>query len=1279
MRTTGRLVPAFVALVLLLNGVPTPAEANRARSTAGETPSRLLFDETRYTTEDCASLRLVDPAANTNPAGIEEVPVSVHSERGDAEGMTLLETGENTGEFESQSCLAVLATEFQESQDGILQVNPGDILAAVQVDNDAPRSIDLALVSGGTPSGDFAIAVDPAVLPEGLPTETDSGVEGEPPLPLAAVEDPEGRVALFGTDQGVYRAVSNEELNALDARLETRVLNELQIPIPNEENPDAEEELATFTLLRFDPPTIDKDQTEFLMEKLGFKGTYTFSSQQAADLFATIVEEQLTGTAIGPSTMLLGHSAPVSNEGVHPDAFTTTWYDSNAVTSRVRAKEGLALMAVADHTAPVGTAILDGGFGGPGDYPAPWPAGFNNPDFGVPFNTASRCDVNAVGIPFCGPGAAAGVNPLTCTGGSPCPWHGLAMFSAAGARLNNGFGSTGSGGLVVRPMLYKVGLPYLTPVAGAIVRATTDGARVINLSSGFPCAAVLVDICSPGGALAISLVAGAVCPILALIPVFGGLACHAIISLAWGLVAATSALDASLVFAEASGVVVVASAGNDGRNATSDRIVPCTMRLVVCVGNLAGGTSDLVAAASSNFGPAIDIWAPGTAVPVTPDPTMMPPPSANIGSSFGTSPAAAFISGVVANIRSINPGLGAPAVRAVLAASRCNAAGPGRLDGTTCVVSAAPLLAPVGYVDVLETVRRARASAGLSTLVPCTGGWDEPRPPGAADDGPASAVILGLGGTPAGGTVTRTGNLSIHAFPTDEDWMQFQAPSFGAPTTDMTVRLSTSAPTTGVLRLELFRVSGATRNLLASQTSVGGVATFRFLFTAGLTYHLRVTAVGPVAVNDACYGSTVAVTVHGAGPAADRFEPNNSGGSPANLGVVNDSHVHHSSNGTQTEERWSKRLTGLSLHSTSDSDFYIVRLPDPQDSADGGHASIQECGIDVGTGFRGDVLYEGAAVVRATIPAGGQGRLDTFDPTNPSRTFGSSLDCPRVALGSPFRLGVSFVTVAGQTQPTNYDLDIEYKIRITRRMPQWLSEYLQLDKRLLATLVGRTGCFVPRCPPYKVNLQHVVRPSLLDVCAPRCAEYSPIGLEAGGLFDVTFESPVDLRYHLLDREEHVVLTGRPLPLGPRAPGAAATFVRRMRGQIPEPGVYFLRVAGPKGPFTMDPASIPTGQRELTIDESDPVVEPGSKVRISGRLQSSNPSCVTGKRVILQRKAPQAEGFRNVGRRLMEEEGIWFFLRTVNKATEFRAIAPKSGPCQKAISPVTRIKVSSGGN
>jgi hypothetical protein len=108
---------------------------------------------------------------------------------------------------------------------------------------------------------------------------------------------------------------------------------------------------------------------------------------------------------------------------------------------------------------------------------------------------------------------------------------------------------------------------------------------------------------------------------------------------------------------------------------------------------------------------------------------------------------------------------------------------------------------------------------------------------------------------------------------------------------------------------------------------------------------------------------------------------------------------------------------------------------------------------------------------------------------------------------------------------------------------------------------------------------------------------------------------------------------------------------------------------------MDPVVIPTGQRDLSIDESAARVPRESTVRFSGRLQSSNPKCVAGQSVVLQRSAPHADDFQAVEGSTTGKAGAYSITVPVSEAGRFRAVAPDAGACQEAISAVTFVSVS----
>ncbi|HHK60278.1 MAG TPA: hypothetical protein ENJ73_00945, partial [Desulfobacterales bacterium] len=139
-----------------------------------------------------------------------------------------------------------------------------------------------------------------------------------------------------------------------------------------------------------------------------------------------------------------------------------------------------------------------------------------------------------------------------------------------------------------------------------------------------------------------------------------------IINLSLGSYGISSALAAAVEYALARGVVVVAAAGNDGRD---EVMFPASHPGVVGVAAVDALSQHLN---FSNSGPGVDIAAPGFEVTTA--------WSDNTTVAFsGTSAAAPFVAGTIAALLSANPGL-TPAEAARLALAYANDAGPPGAD-----------------------------------------------------------------------------------------------------------------------------------------------------------------------------------------------------------------------------------------------------------------------------------------------------------------------------------------------------------------------------------------------------------------------------------------------------------------------------------------------------------------------------------------------------------------------------------------------------------------------
>src|SRR5262249_60012972 len=115
------------------------------------------------------------------------------------------------------------------------------------------------------------------------------------------------------------------------------------------------------------------------------------------------------------------------------------------------------------------------------------------------------------------------------------------------------------------------------------------------------------------------------------------------------LVFPTTAWNQAFQFAADNGLILVATAGNGGKDLPGDdNLRPATRTPgTITVGAL---DTDDTARGDSNYGSSVDIWAPGTKLPVAPTPGS---PRGSLAT--GTSVAAPFVSGVVAMIRAVNP------------------------------------------------------------------------------------------------------------------------------------------------------------------------------------------------------------------------------------------------------------------------------------------------------------------------------------------------------------------------------------------------------------------------------------------------------------------------------------------------------------------------------------------------------------------------------------------------------------------------------------------------
>lgn len=476
---------------------------------------------------------------------------------------------------------------------------------------------------------------------------------GGPDLPVAAYADEKGVVTDFVANEVIISPRSEEELNLFLAENGGTVVGDDSVPQPPPElgiTMPPEYAVPTEYTVRV---TLFPDTTTFQSDSWlrGVRGFYRFSSEEAVKLMALATQASLSGMKVMPNWVYYGddmlhetrempladgtNANPMGNRAVN--GFIDPYlYNSNRSTIY----KAWQFMAAAgfDQGQSVNLAILDGGF---------WLDGEGHPQQG---STDIGTDLPGTPVQYDFVGddyVADGPNALSCTGGNPCPWHGNGSASVAAGFVDNMAADAGSGGQVARPFLFK------TSTASTIRRAVRTlipwGAQVANMSYGGECNEDCIEWCEEN--------------------------------------------NYYLRFQEAinAGIVLVASAGNDGIDVDANRVEPCVIPGVICVGALESYIN--TAKGYSNYGASVDIWAPTdiSAMPNGDHPD-------ELISFGGTSASSPLVAGVAAMMKAINPALNSNDVAAMLHSSAWKIG---------VAESSDPKVQPAGYLDAYTAVLKA--------------------------------------------------------------------------------------------------------------------------------------------------------------------------------------------------------------------------------------------------------------------------------------------------------------------------------------------------------------------------------------------------------------------------------------------------------------------------------------------------------------------------------------------------------------------------------------------
>jgi Subtilase family len=594
---------------------------------------RLEFDKLKYSSGDPIWVRFADPSVT--PVKSAEIYL-VAPQRGDVERLTLTK---GSVRFRSYNQVERIVATHDDSArfDGRLSAGPGDYMFVVYQAPGKPKDIhgttlDFAFMKGGQAQGLFTLDVDEAMAPRPASVQ---GRPGEAPRTLASITDTSNYPVVFGDDQIIIEPENLTELNDFLQRYHGVVVDDGR-------RRKTSHRKRHYYLVRVDLARADLEDFAFTAELAGMKGRLRTSSNRTRRLYSIVANEQLEGRRVTINPRVELFDQPRTAEDANLDGAGSADALQLEFIRDCMQKVNRAWMYVAMHdrdrangvTVPL--AVIDDGFC------------VENADLvlapAMGFDVAED-DAN----PF-GP-------RITPIGDN---WHGNNTASETGSLLNNGIGVAGSGGQVADMLLYRLGLyGHVFEVGTAIDLAVADGARVINMSLGYPCRPLgLPSLCDFGTLwfcpfLNVAMVRAAeILSEFVPVPPLG--LCEPLV---FALAPARMMMEAAVEDAIDAGVVLVASAGNgrdnvDPADVSDFEVIPAVLPDVIAVGAIDTNYNN-----TEFFGDRVDVWA------IAPTRTFEPPQAGScagvfVTDDFGqTSSAAGFVSGVAAMMLAVNPNL----------------------------------------------------------------------------------------------------------------------------------------------------------------------------------------------------------------------------------------------------------------------------------------------------------------------------------------------------------------------------------------------------------------------------------------------------------------------------------------------------------------------------------------------------------------------------------------------------------------------------------------------
>jgi subtilisin family serine protease len=543
---------------------------------------------------------------------------------------------------------------------------------------------------------------------QGAPVEINSEIamtEDERKIPpggkqIGTIASKTGPPVQLPIDELIIYPSNDKQLDEFLKETDGKIL--MDNKIANKDN-----EVQTSFLVQVNTLKTDVKHLPQIRALFGEKEKLIASSEKVLQIYSLAMELWLKGfiTGVNPRLQFMDSPPPRTSDGApflfEPaggsglptpappfDAMSTSPPPANIKifadpNNLLKVRQAWAFLALWDKdTARIPVAFIDMGFAPNWDF-----RGFS------PIAAASTIFERDVHSRATGVGSATGPPTVGDSFFGKKEWHGTGVVTTAAGVLNNGWGAAGTGGQVVVPMLYQVGLfSYAFEMGNGIIQAVNDGAAIINISAGYPCKLlsnvhVEFRICCPGGRIALCTTLRTLlqpaADLLLLIP-FVGLGARIEVEIAADTAFAACLLtilagdvrgpmEQGVQFAANNGVTVVSIAGNKQDRSTIGHlcdIIPCGEQDVsdwevipgVIPGVICVGAADPEAAYKNQefFGNRVDIWAPINS-------TYFHPPTTNAVGNVanqlrkdgfsGTSAAAPYITGIIAMMMAVNPTL----------------------------------------------------------------------------------------------------------------------------------------------------------------------------------------------------------------------------------------------------------------------------------------------------------------------------------------------------------------------------------------------------------------------------------------------------------------------------------------------------------------------------------------------------------------------------------------------------------------------------------------------